>query len=340
MSENSLPEKIVSKMYDNDWFSQWLGIERVKVEQGHCILKMTIRKEMLNGFAIAHGGITYSLADSALAFASNSHGRMSVSVETSISHTVSLKEGDVIVAVAEEVSLSNKIGMYQVTIRKVTNNELLRIYEAGDPKNSNDIIVALFKGTVYRTSKEWEVTDKRIDTNLRKDEVIDTRKSADDDFLEMDFRDVKYELLEMPKTDVVSLHDNKLIFPELSYKIIGVAYEVFNNIGGSHKEIVYQKALFEAFQNNKLDVKEQVFSPVKIQDKVVGKNYFDFLIENQIVVEIKSSEHFSKLHFNQLLNYLIVSKLKLGVLISFGRNGVKYKRVLNIDLLNQEKKSK
>jgi len=95
---------------------------------------------MLNGFDIAHGGITYSLADSALAFASNGHGRMAVSVETSISHTESLKEGDVITAVAKEKSLSNKIGVYHITIT-----------------NQNDKTVALFKGTVYRTGKEWEV---------------------------------------------------------------------------------------------------------------------------------------------------------------------------------------
>jgi len=138
MPDNSLPEKIVNKMVAADGFSHWLGIERLEVKQGYCVLRMTIRKEMLNGFSIAHGGITYSLADSALAFASNSQGRMSVSVETSISHTISLKEGDVITAVAEEMSLSNKIGIYQVTI-----------------KNQDDKIVALFKGTVYRTSKNW-----------------------------------------------------------------------------------------------------------------------------------------------------------------------------------------
>lgn len=125
-------------MYDSDWFSQWLGIERVKIEKGTCVLRMTVRKEMLNGFGIAHGGITYSLADSALAFASNSHGRMAVSVETSISHTAQLHEGDVITATAEELSLSNKIGVYQV---KVSNQ-----------KNET---VALFKGTVYRTGKDW-----------------------------------------------------------------------------------------------------------------------------------------------------------------------------------------
>lgn len=130
-------------MFDNDWFSQWLGIERVKVEAGLCILRMKIRREMLNGFGIAHGGITYSLADSALAFASNSHGRMSVSVETSISHTEQLREGDEITATAEEMSLSNKIGIYNVTIR-----------------NQNSETVALFKGTVYRTGKEWFPEEK------------------------------------------------------------------------------------------------------------------------------------------------------------------------------------
>lgn len=138
MQPKDLPGKVVSRMYDNDWFSQWLGIERVVVETGKCVLRMTVRKEMLNGFGIAHGGITYSLADSALAFASNSHGRMAVSVETSISHTAQLKEGDVITATAEEMSLSNKIGVYHVTVR-----------------NQVDETVALFKGTVYRTGKEW-----------------------------------------------------------------------------------------------------------------------------------------------------------------------------------------
>ena len=133
-----LPEKVFRKMYDNDAFSQWLGIEVVEVKDGYCELKMTVRKEMLNGFQIAHGGIAYSLADSALAFASNSHGRKSLSVETSISHTVSVKEGDVLTAITEELSLSDKIGVYLITITNQDNQE-----------------VAYFKGTVYRTSKEW-----------------------------------------------------------------------------------------------------------------------------------------------------------------------------------------
>ena len=136
-------EKIVDTMYQNDAFSQWLGIEVVEVKDGYCKLNMTVRKEMLNGFQIAHGGIAYSLADSALAFASNSHGRKSLSVETSISHTVSVKEGDSLIAVSNEISLSPKIGIYLISI-----------------KNQNEQEVALFKGTVYRTSKEWFSNDE------------------------------------------------------------------------------------------------------------------------------------------------------------------------------------
>jgi len=139
----SLAKKVVDKMYDNDAFSQWLGIEILEISEGFCKLKMTIRKEMLNGFQIAHGGIAYSLADSALAFASNSHGRKSLSVETSISHTVSVNEGDILMAETNEVSLSQKIGIYLINI-----------------KNQNEQEVALFKGTVYRTSKEWFLEDE------------------------------------------------------------------------------------------------------------------------------------------------------------------------------------
>ena len=137
--EKSLPTRVVDRMY-NDPFSKWLGIERVEDGAGSSVLRMTVRKEMLNGFDMAHGGITYSLADSALAFASNGHGIQSVSIETSISHTKPVKEGDVLTAKAAEKNLTNKIGVYEVTVT-----------------NQKEEIVALFKGTVYRTGKEWEV---------------------------------------------------------------------------------------------------------------------------------------------------------------------------------------
>ena len=134
----NIPWKIVNKMYDQDAFSQWLGIEIVDVSEGYCQLKMKVRKEMLNGFHIAHGGIAYSLADSALAFASNSHGRKSLSVETSISHMVSIKAGDMLTVMTKELSRSDKIGVYLITITNKENQE-----------------IAIFKGTVYCTSKDW-----------------------------------------------------------------------------------------------------------------------------------------------------------------------------------------
>jgi acyl-CoA thioesterase len=133
------PNDIVNIMMAKDYFSQWLGIEILEVKEGICQLQMTVREEMLNGFGIAHGGITYSFADSALAFASNSHGQKSVSVETSISHTISLKSGDTIIAEAIEEHCSNKIGIYSIKIYKLEDKA----------------VVALFKGTVYRTSKVW-----------------------------------------------------------------------------------------------------------------------------------------------------------------------------------------
>lgn len=137
---DSTARKIVNSMMVNDAFSQWLGINILNVGTGTCMLELIVRTEMLNGFGILHGGISYSLADSALAFASNSHGKKAVSVETSISHLIPCKVGDTIVARAIEKHVSNKIGHYEI---QLTNQEKKQI--------------ALFKGTVYRTSKDWEV---------------------------------------------------------------------------------------------------------------------------------------------------------------------------------------
>ena len=131
-------EQIVDLMFNNDPFSQWLGIQRISEEPGNSVLKMTVREDMLNGFGIAHGGIAYALADSALAFASNGYGRQALSVETSISHVKKVKESDVLTTRVEEVNLTNKIGIYQVFI-----------------ENQNKELVAVFKGTVYRTEKYW-----------------------------------------------------------------------------------------------------------------------------------------------------------------------------------------
>ncbi|MFT4759072.1 MAG: acyl-CoA thioesterase [Paraglaciecola sp.] len=140
MTKKELATQVVDQMMKNDFYSQWLGIERIDNDAGKSVLQMKVRREMLNGFGTAHGAITFALADSALAFACNSHGRQAVSIETSISHTKAVKEGEILRAYAEEESLSHKIGFYKVIIKR----------EDGE-------IVALFKGTVYRTSKEWSV---------------------------------------------------------------------------------------------------------------------------------------------------------------------------------------
>lgn len=136
MTDQDQAERIVEKMIENDPFSEWLGIEPLEIRPGRVTLQMTIRKEMLNGFGVCHGGIPYSLADSAMAFASNTRGRLALALENNISYPARIKESDVLMATAEELSLTNHIGIYQVTI---TN---------GDGKK-----VALFRGTVYRTSQ-------------------------------------------------------------------------------------------------------------------------------------------------------------------------------------------
>jgi acyl-CoA thioesterase len=139
-NQQSLATRVVDAMYNNDPYSKWLGIVRIEDGPGVSVLELTVREEMLNGFAIAHGGITYSLADSALAFASNAHGIQAVSIETSISHVKKVEAGDRLRTKVEEKSLTSKTGLYYITVT-----------------NQNDEVVAYFKGTVFRTGKAWEV---------------------------------------------------------------------------------------------------------------------------------------------------------------------------------------
>ncbi|HVZ56971.1 MAG TPA: hydroxyphenylacetyl-CoA thioesterase PaaI [Chitinophagaceae bacterium] len=126
---------LVGALLERDQFSRWLGIRLLALDAGSCTLGMTVREEMVNGFGIAHGGICYSLADSALAFASNSRGLAALSIETAISHIRPLRPGDILRATAREKSLTRRLGLYEVTIEK----------EDGE-------LVALFRGTVYRKS--------------------------------------------------------------------------------------------------------------------------------------------------------------------------------------------
>lgn len=130
--------KIPYKMLSLDPYSQWLGIEILECELGRCKVAMTVRKEMLNSMNKAHGGITYSLADTAFGFAANTHGRFAVSIETSINHIEAVNEGDYLVAESVIEKVNNKLGFNIIEVKR------------------GDEMVALFKGVVYRTQKEWE----------------------------------------------------------------------------------------------------------------------------------------------------------------------------------------
>lgn len=126
------------KMLSQDAYSSWLGIEIVSCEIGRVKVGMTIRKEMLNSMNKAHGGISYALADTAFGFSANTHGRYAVSIETSINHIEALHLGDYITAEATLDVQKTKVGFNIVEVKK------------------GDELVALFKGVVYRTNKDWE----------------------------------------------------------------------------------------------------------------------------------------------------------------------------------------
>ena len=139
MTDNNMKgEEIPYKMFSQDAYSQWLGIEILDCEIGRCKVAMTIRGDMLNSMNKAHGGIGYSLADTAFGFAANTHGKFAVSIETSINHIEALNEGDYLIAESVIEKVNRKLGFNIIEVKR------------------GDELVALFKGVVYRTQKDWE----------------------------------------------------------------------------------------------------------------------------------------------------------------------------------------
>ena len=130
-------ESVVQHMLENDFFSQWMGVEVLSTEEGYSKIKMTIRKEMVNGFGIVHGGIPFSLADSAFAFACNNRNNLSVALDVTITFTKAVNVGDVLTAEAKEVHNGRSSGVYLITVANQKNEQ-----------------VALFKGTCFRTGKK------------------------------------------------------------------------------------------------------------------------------------------------------------------------------------------
>ena len=131
----------VDAMLEHDAFSRWLGVEMVEYAPGSCTLRMRVRDDMVNGFQVAHGGIAYSLADSAMAFACNAGEHVTVAIDNSMSYPAAVNVGDELIAVAEQESATGRLAFYRVVIRR------------------GDEPVALFRGTVYRTTRVHR-TDK------------------------------------------------------------------------------------------------------------------------------------------------------------------------------------
>lgn len=130
------PELVVAHMMKEDLFSQWMGIEVLELRNGYSKIKMAIRSEMINGLGIVHGGITFSMADSAFAFACNNRNNLSVALDTSINFLKPVRVGDLLTAEAIEIHNGRSTGLYQITL----TNQLAET-------------VALFKGTCFRTGK-------------------------------------------------------------------------------------------------------------------------------------------------------------------------------------------
>ncbi len=138
MSEKDiLAQKVVEYMMEHDKFSQWLGIEILDIKEGYSKIQMTIREEMINGFGIVHGGIAFSLGDSAFAFACNNRNTLSVALDTAINFLKPVHPGDVLIAEAKELHNGKSTGLYHIAIT-----------------NQQGYVVAMFKGTCFRTAKK------------------------------------------------------------------------------------------------------------------------------------------------------------------------------------------
>lgn len=126
------------------------------------------------------------------------------------------------------------------------------------------------------------------------------------------------------------LKRNDLVYPELSYKIVGILFEVYNNSGYGYQEKHYQRAIALLLKEKNILFKEQVGISLVFKSNNIGKYFLDFLIDDKIVLEIKKGDRFSKIHIDQINNYLKSAKYKLGILATFTSGGIKFKRILNI----------
>jgi len=122
-----------------------------------------------------------------------------------------------------------------------------------------------------------------------------------------------------------------LIYPNFSYKVVGILYDVYNELGFGYQEKYYQRAIAIAFNKNKIKYKEQVKVSLKYGNSSIGNYYLDFLLNDKVILEIKRRDYFSKKYIEQVYAYLVATNLKLGILANFTSSGIKYKRIVNIN---------
>lgn len=132
--EQKLAERVAARMYEHDAAAKMLGITLDEIRPGYARMKMTIRPEMLNGHGIVHGGMTFSLADTAFAYACNSQNHKTVALACHITYVIPGRAGDVLTAVAEEQIATKKTGVYDINVT-----------------NQDGAVVAFFRGNSYRT---------------------------------------------------------------------------------------------------------------------------------------------------------------------------------------------
>lgn len=129
----------------------------------------------------------------------------------------------------------------------------------------------------------------------------------------------------------IQIKRKDLIYPEEVYKIMGAVFDVYKELGSGYKENIYQKSIARRFTEIYVPFKEQPYYPVKFHDNIVGKSFFDFIVDNKIVLELKVRNYFSNKDISQLSSYLKTSGLKLGIIIHITKDGVKFKRIVNIE---------
>lgn len=121
----------------------------------------------------------------------------------------------------------------------------------------------------------------------------------------------------------------RLLYGNLTYEVIGALYEVYNTLGFGYQEKYYQRAIAQELTKRGLHFNQENFARIKYKNTSIGKYFYDFLIENKLVLELKVGNDLYQENLNQLLGYLKDSGRRLGILVVFTKEGVKYRRVIN-----------